>query len=104
MSSLLDGIDVGDSGGSKKKSSGGPDPKVIKGVIAGVLFLVAGAVLAMQFGLIPSPFGGSTRDGVGNVIEYQPQVQTEAEKKERMERLQREEEEYIRRGGVVGGA
>ncbi len=104
MSSLLDGIEVSDSGNSKKKSSGGPDPKVVKGAIAGVLFLIAGVVLAMNFGLIPSPFSSATTNRDGEVIQYQPQVQTEAEKQERERRLQREEDEFIRRGGTVGGA
>jgi len=104
MSSLLDGIDVADSSGSSKSGGGGPNPKVIKGAIAGVLFLLAGVILAMQFNLIPSPFGGSPRNDDGEVVEHRPTVRTEAEQRERQQRLQREEEEFIRRGGTVGGA
>lgn len=104
MSSLLDGIDVGESGGSSKKSSGGPNPKVVKGIIAGVLFLIAGAVLAMQFGLIPSPFSGGTRNSDGEVVEHSPRIQTDTERRETLERLEREEQEFIRRGGSMGGA
>lgn len=103
MSSLLEGIDVGESGAGKSKSSGGPNPKVIKGAIAGALFLLAGVVLAMQFGIIPSPFGGDTvTNSDGEVITYTPPPEEEV--RQIKERMEREQEEFIRRGGVVGGS
>lgn len=104
MSSLLEGIEVGESGGKKKSgSSGGPNPKVIKGAIAGVLFLLAGVVLGIQFGIIPSPFGGETvTNSSGEVINYTPTPEAEVQKE--VERLNRERDEFIRRGGVEGGS
>lgn len=103
MSSLLEGIDVGESGGSKSKSSGGPNPKVIKGAIAGALFLLAAVVLGMQFNVIPSPFGGgSVKNNDGDVVTYV--APSEEEVRETKARLDREEAEFIKRGGVVGGS
>lgn len=102
MSSLLDGIDVADSS-SSSSSSGGPNPKVIKGAIAGVLFLLAAVVLGMNFGIIPAPWGGDTvTNGQGEEIVYIPP--SEAEVKAHTEKLQKEEEDFIRRGGTVGGS
>lgn len=103
MSSLLEGIDVGESGNKKSGGSGGPNPKVIKGSIAGVLFLLAAVVLGMQFGIIPSPFGGETvTNSSGEVITYT--APPEEEVREAQERLDREREQFIRRGGVEGGS
>ncbi|MEQ8845988.1 MAG: hypothetical protein RIB58_14160 [Phycisphaerales bacterium] len=103
MSSLLEGIEVGDSGGSKS-SGGGPNPKVIKGAVAGVLFLLAAVVLAMNFNIIPSPFGGgeSVTNSAGDTVEYKPTPQAEVQQLQ--EQLQREEQEFIQRGGVIGGS
>ncbi|UYV12739.1 MAG: hypothetical protein NCW75_00270 [Phycisphaera sp.] len=102
MSSLLDGIDVADNS-SSSSSSGGPNPKVIKGAIAGVLFLLAAVVLAMNFGIIPAPWGGdSVTNKQGESVEYVPP--SDAEVKEHTERLKQEEEEFIRRGGTIGGS
>jgi len=104
MSSLLEGIEVGESGGKKSKSSGGGvNPKVIKGAIAGVLFLIAGVVLGIYFGVIPSPLGAETpRNSAGEEIVYTPPTQAEVEQE--VERLKRAEEEFIKSGGSVGGA
>ncbi|MFI4915783.1 MAG: hypothetical protein ACIAS6_04660 [Phycisphaerales bacterium JB060] len=103
MSSLLEGIEVNESGSGSKKSSGGPDPKVIKLSIAVVLFLIAGVLIAMQFDIIPAPWGGGTvTNSQGEVIQYTPP--TEAELKQNMEQLKREEEEFIKRGGTIGGS
>ncbi|MEQ8317792.1 MAG: hypothetical protein RIE77_02125 [Phycisphaerales bacterium] len=102
MSSLLDGIEVSDSGGSSK-SGGGPNPKVIKIAIAAVLFLLAGVVIAMQFNIIPAPWGGETvTNSSGDVVEYQPPAKEEVERIQ--EQLKQEEAEFIRRGGTVGGS
>lgn len=102
MSSLLEGIDVGESD-SKSKSSGGPNPKVIKGVIAGVLFLLAAVVLSIQFNVIPSPFGGpEVTNKSGDVVKYEPKSEEEVRKI--TERLEAEQAEFIRRGGTIGGS
>lgn len=102
MSSLLDGIDVADSS-SSSKSSGGPNPKVIKGAIAGVLFLLAGVVLAMQFDIIPAPWRSNTvTNRQGEEIVYTPP--SDAEVKAHTEKLKKEEEDFIRRGGTIGGS
>ncbi len=102
MSSLLDGIEVNESSGSSK-SGGGPDPKVIKISIAAVLFLLAGTLIAMQFGIIPAPWGGETvKNSSGEKVEYTPPPKEEIERIE--EQLKQEEAEFIRRGGTVGGS
>ncbi|GIW74019.1 MAG: hypothetical protein KatS3mg103_0541 [Phycisphaerales bacterium] len=103
MSSLLEGIDVGEGGAKKSKSSNGINPKVVKGIIAVVLLIAAGVLLGIQFGVIPSPFGGSTvKNSAGEEVIYQPLPESEV--KETMERLERERQEFIRRGGIEGGA
>lgn len=102
MSSLLEGIEVNESG-SSSKSGGGPNPKVIKITIAVVLFLLAGVVIAMQFDIIPAPWGGSTvTNSSGEVVEFQPRSNEEV--KQIQEQLKQEEEEFIRRGGTIGGS
>lgn len=103
MSSLLDGIDVADKSTSSK-SSGGPDPKVIKGVIAGVLFLLAGVVLAMQFNIIPPIWGGDSapENSAGEKVVHVPASDEETRKT--MERIERDRAEAIRRGAVEGGS
>lgn len=102
MSSLLDGIDVAEKGG-KQKNSGGPNPKVIKGVVAVVLFLVAGVILAIQFNVIPSPFGESApKNQRGEAIEFTPTPQEEKERQRRI--FEEQEQEYIRQGNPMGGA
>lgn len=102
MSSLLDGIEVKDSGGSAK-SGGGPNPKVIKISIAAVLFLLAGVLIAMQFNIIPAPWGGETvKNSSGEVVEYQAPAQEEVQRIQ--EQLKQDEAEFIRRGGSIGGS
>lgn len=98
MSSLLDGIDVKDPSTQKPKSSG-PNPKVIKGAVAGVLFVVAGVFIGMQTGLIPSPFGGPVRNSQGQVVTptAAPQ-QTEAER----QKLAEDQQKFIEDGGSIG--
>lgn len=98
MSSLLDGIDVKDPSAEKATRSG-PNPKVIKGVIAGVLFLVAGAFIGMQAGFIPSPFGGQVRNSQGEVVP--PPAVTTVNAAER-EKLRKQEEDFIEKGGTIG--
>jgi hypothetical protein len=102
MSSLLDGIDVAESGSSK--SSGGPNPKVIKGAIAGVLFLLAGVVLAMNFGIIPPIWGSgdAVKNKSGEEVVYTPPSEEEVRKIN--EKLEQEQAEFIRRGGSIGGS
>lgn len=103
MSSLLDGIDVADNS-SSSKSSGGPNPKVIKGVVAGVLFLVAGVVLAMQFDILPKFWGsgGTVTNKSGEEVVYTPPSEEEVRKIN--ETLAEEEAEFVRRGGTIGGS
>lgn len=102
MSSLLEGIDVAESGGSSK-SSGGPNPKTIKIAIAAVLFLVAGVLIAMQLDIIPAPWRSTTvTNRQGEVVEYVPP--SDAEVKQITEKLQQEEAEFVRRGGTIGGS
>ncbi len=102
MSSLLEGIEVNESGGSSK-SGGGPNPKVIKISIAVVLFLLAGTLIGMQFGIIPAPWGGETvTNSSGEVVEYTPR--SDEEVKQIQEQLKQDEAEFIRRGGTVGGS
>lgn len=102
MSSLLDGIDVAEKGGSQK-NSGGPNPKVIKGVVAAVLFLIAGVILAIQFNVIPSPFGESTpKNQRGEAVEFTPTPQDELERQRRL--IDERVDEYIRQGNPEGGA
>jgi|GEM_PF-6796353 len=103
MSSLLDGIDVADTSKSSK-SSGGLDPKIIKGVIAGVLFLIAAVVLAMQFNIIPPIWGGdgSVTNRSGERVEHVPA--TDEETRQAIERIERDRDEAIRQGGQEGGS
>lgn len=102
MSSLLDGIEVNESS-SSSKSGGGPNPKVIKIAIAAVLFVLAGTLIAMQFGIIPAPWAGETvKNSSGDVVEYQQR--SDQEIKQIQEQLQQEEAEFIRRGGTIGGS
>lgn len=100
MSSLLDGIDVKDPSAEKPTSSG-PNPKVIKGVIAGALFLVAGAFIGMQAGFIPSPFGGQVRNSQGEVVP--PPAATTVSAAEQ-EKLRKQEEDFIKSGGEISGS
>ncbi len=103
MSSLLDGIDVGEADSKSSKSSGGPDPKIIKGAIAGALFLIAGVVLAMQFDIIPKFWGNETvTNRQGEAVQYTPKSEEEIRKI--TEKLEADEAEFIRRGGVIGGS
>lgn len=104
MSSLLEGIDTGENTSQKKSSGGGgPDPKTMKLVAAVVLFLLAGAILGMNFGVIPSPFGSEVpRDSQGRVIKIEQPSEEEVRKE--IERLKIEEQKFIEQGGVVGGA
>ena len=103
MSSLLEGIEVNESGSGSKKSSGGPNPKVIKISIAVVLFLIAGVLIAMQFGIIPAPWGGGTvTNSQGEVIQYTPP--SEAELQKNLEKLKREKDEFIKSGGTIGSS
>jgi hypothetical protein len=102
MSSLLEGIDVAESGGSSK-SSGGVNPKVIKITVAVVLFLVAGVLIAMQFGIIPAPWANnSVTNRQGEVVEYT--APSQAEVQQITEKLKQEEAEFVRRGGTIGGS
>lgn len=98
MSSLLDGIDVKDPNAAPPRRSG-PDPKVIKITVAGVLLLAAGALVGMQLGLIPSPFGGGVTNSQGQVVTPTPlPAPTTAER----ERLDAAQQQFIERGGVIG--
>lgn len=104
MSSLLDGIDVGEKGGKKSGGGGGgPNTKVIKGAAAAVLFLVAGVIFAIQLDIIPNPFSSkSTKNSRGEVVEVTSQSPEEIERQRKI--FEQEEQEHIRRGGQVGGA
>lgn len=98
MSSLLDGIDVKDPNAPQPQRAG-PSPKAIKLAVAGVLFLMAGAFVGMQAGLIPSPFGGPVTNGQGQAVTPVPlPTPTAAEQ----QRLNDAEQQFINSGGVVG--
>lgn len=103
MSSLLEGIDVAEKGAGKKSSGGGPNPKLIKGAVAAALFLVAGAIFAIQLDLIPNPFGTKApKNSRGNAIEFKPTPPEELEKQRKI--LEQQTEEHIRKGGSVGSS
>lgn len=98
MSSLLDGIDIKDPSTEKPRSSG-PKPAVIKGTVAGALFLMAGVFIGMQTGLIPVPFGSGQS---ARAVPYTPQ--DEAAKQATLEILREREAEFIAQGGQISGS